>query len=164
MTVTIRDAVSSDAAAIADIYNQAVLHTTATFDTETGSAEERTAWLAAHGRRHPIIVAEQDGRVVGWASLSRWSDRPAYDRTAEYSTYVDERAQRGGVGTLLTVAILERAREAGVHAVIGRVCAENEASLKIASRLGFEEVGVMREVGLKFGRLLDVVVVQKLLV
>jgi L-amino acid N-acyltransferase len=163
MTLSIREAGPSDAAAIADIYNQAVLHTTATFDTVAQSADERLAWLSSHGPAHPVIVAEEDGVVLGWGSLSRYSARPAYARTAEMSTYVDEASRGRGVGGALAAALLERGTAAGLHVLLVRICTENEVSLAMYERLGFEHVGVLREVGEKFGRLLDVAVFQKVL-
>src|SRR5581483_11872965 len=104
--VTIRRADLSDAAAIAEIYNEAILTTTATFDTESKSVEERTQWLLAHDSRHPVLVAVVDSRVVGWASLSRWSDRQAYEDTAETSFYVHSARRGRGVGRQLKDAIV----------------------------------------------------------
>jgi L-amino acid N-acyltransferase YncA len=161
---TIRTATSADAAAISRIYNQAVLNTTATFDTEQESVEARERWLAAHADpRHPVIVAEVDGDVVGWASLSMWSDRCAYAASVESSAYVDEAWAGKRIGTRLSEAVLEAGRSAGVHAVLARICTENVASLAMAKRLGFTEVGVLHEVGWKFGRWLDVAMLEKLL-
>src|SRR5689334_23168715 len=90
----IRRAELADASAIADIYNEAILTTTATFDTEPKSVEDRVQWLQSHDERHPVLVAVVDGTVVGWASLTRWSERRAYDETAETSFYVHS-SQRG---------------------------------------------------------------------
>jgi L-amino acid N-acyltransferase YncA len=162
--IAIRPATESDAAHIARIYNQAVEHTTATFDTEVEPAEKRLAWLRAHtDPRHPVLVAELDGAVVGWASLSSWSDRCAYAASVEASAYVDEAHQSRGVGSALSAALLDAGREAGVHAVLGRICTENVASIAMSRRLGFTEVGVLHEVGFKFGRWLDVMMLEKLL-
>jgi L-amino acid N-acyltransferase YncA len=108
-------------------------------------------------------VAERDGRVVGWASLSRYSDRCAYEATVEASAYIDEAETGRGLGTALSQALLEAGRAGGVHAVLARICTENTASLAMSRKLGFVEVGVMREVGVKFGRSLDVMVLEKLL-
>jgi phosphinothricin acetyltransferase len=163
MDITIRDATLPDATAIADIYNQAVLHTTATFDIVPQSVQDREGWMIAHGGRHPVIVAEAEGRVVGWASLSRWSERPAYDRTAEVSVYVDESGQRRGIGSALTRTIVESGRSLGMHALMFGVCAENGGSVAMAEKIGFTQVGTLREVGEKFGRLLDVLVMELLL-
>jgi phosphinothricin acetyltransferase len=163
MEIRTRSATMADAAALADIYNQAVLRTTATFDTSLQSEEERAAWLAAHGGSHPVVVAVEDGGIVGWASLSRWSSRCAYDRTVELSVYVDEAARGRGVGRTLVTEILRRAAELGLHAVLVQVCTENEISLAMVRRFGFERAGVLREVGEKFGRLLDVEILELLL-
>ena len=162
--VRIRRATRDDAAAIAAIYNQAVASSTATFDTLPESAEDRVVWLAEHtAPQHPVLVAERDGRVIGWASLSRYSTRCAYDATVEASAYVDENETGRGLGTALTEAVFDAGRAGGVHAVVSRICTENAASLAMARKLGFFEVGVMREVGMKFGRPLDVMWLEKLL-
>lgn len=157
-----RPATTEDAQSIADIYNHAVLHTTATFDTVEQTAERRREWLA-DAKVRVALVAEEDGRVVGWGSLTRWSERCAYEGTVEISTYIAPDSQRRGYGTLLGEALLDEGRRLGVHAVISQVSAENEASLAMTARLGFDRVGVLREVGCKFGRVLDVVILEKLL-
>jgi phosphinothricin acetyltransferase len=149
---------------MAAIYNQAVLSSTATFDTTPETTEERAAWLRGHtAPQHPVLVAERDGRVVGWASLSRYSDRCAYIATVEASTYIDENETGRGLGTGLTEAVLEAGRAGGVHAVVSRICTENVASLAMAAKLGFFEVGILREVGVKFGRSLDVMWLERIL-
>src|SRR6187401_518011 len=96
--ILIRRAEHADARAIADIYNEAILTTTATFDTEPKSEEERLGWIKAHDERHPVLVALVEGRVVGWASLSRWSERCAYEDTAETSFYVHSSHRGLGIG------------------------------------------------------------------
>lgn len=162
--VVIRRATRDDAAAMAAIYNQSVAHSTATFDTKPETAQDRTAWLDDHtAPQHPVLVAERDGRVVGWASLSRYSTRCAYEATVEVSAYIDEGERGQGVGWALSEAVLEAGRAGGVHAVVSRVCTENTASLAMARKLGFFDIGVMREVGMKFGRPLDVMWMEKIL-
>jgi phosphinothricin acetyltransferase len=162
--ISIRPAALADAAAMAAIYNQAVVGSTATFDTEPEAVEQREAWLRDHtAPQHPVLVAERDGRVVGWASLSRYSDRCAYIATVEASTYIDENETGRGLGTALSEAVMEAGRRGGVHAVISRICTENTASLAMVRKLGFEEIGVMREVGRKFDRLLDVMFLERIL-
>ena len=164
MDIMVRPAVRSDAAAIADIYNQAVLRSVATFDTVPETVEARERWLDEHSSpRHPVLVAEADGRVVGWASLSSWSNRCAYETTVEISTYIDEGWRGKGLGPMLSRAVLEAGAAAGVHSVLSRICTENEASLGMARSLGFREVGVLHEVGRKFDRSLDVMMLEKLL-
>lgn len=159
--MTIRTATTADAAAIAAIYNDAVLTSTATFDLEPETVAARRRLLESDATRL-CLVAETEGRVVGWSSLSRWSSRGAYARTAEASIYVASDTRRAGVGLALAQAALEAAPSRDVHAVIAQICAENEAGLALAERLGFARVGVLREVGRKFGRLLDVVVCERL--
>jgi L-amino acid N-acyltransferase YncA len=162
--LAIRPAITADAAAMARIYNQAVLNTTATFDTQPESVATRERWLTNHADPcHPVLVAELDGVVVGWASLSAWSDRCAYAASVEASTYVDEAMLGRGIGTTLSAAVLEAGRAAGVHAVLARICTENEASIRMSKKLGFVEAGVLHEVGRKFDRWLDVMMLEKLL-
>ena len=160
--VRVRRAAPADVPSIARIYNEAIRHTTATFDTEPRSLRERRRWFAAHDRRHPILVAERDGAVVGWASLSPWSDRPAYDRTAEVSVYVAAADRGQGIGSRLLGALVRRGRSVGHHTRIARIADRNPASLRLHATAGFRSIGVMREVGSKFGRLLDVDLLQLL--
>ena len=160
---SIRRATLADAAAIAAIYNEAVRTTTATFDTEEKSAANREAWLLAHDDNHPVFVAERDGQVVGWAALSKWSDRPAYAQTAESSFYVAAGHRGGGIGRALKLHLIAAARELGLHTIIARVAEESTASLHLNQALGFVHVGTLREVGLKFGKRLDVHILQLML-
>ena len=162
-TLTIRRAIPTDAQAIADIYNEAILSTTATFDTASKTAEDRADWLQAHDERHPVLVAVVDGTVVGWASLSRWSERPAYDATAETSFYVHSTQRGRGIGWKLKEAIIEVARALEYHTLIARIAEGSDASIHLNERAGFVHVGTLKEVGRKFGRLLDVHIMQKIL-
>jgi phosphinothricin acetyltransferase len=157
---SIRTATDDDAPAMAVIYNHAVLHTTATFDTVEQSVADRRGWLASDALQL-ALVAEAGGSVIGWASLWQWSPRAAYEHTAESSVYVASAAQRCGVGRALCEAALEAAPAVGLHVVVAQVCAENAAALALAGRFGFARVGTLREVGFKFGRWLDVVVLQR---
>jgi L-amino acid N-acyltransferase YncA len=159
----IRRAEVGDLEAITEIYNEAILTTTATFDTEPKTVAERTCWLASHDQKHPVLVALVNGRVVGWASLSRWSDRPAYDATAETSFYVKSDFRGQGIGRKLKEAIVAEARRLQLHTLIARVAQGSEASLHLNESVGFVHVGVLREVGRKFNKLLDVHILQKIL-
>lgn len=154
----IRHARPEDAEAIAAIYNHAILNTTATFDTEPVTPESRREWLARRTAKHPVVVAEEDGAVVGWAALSPWSDRCAYSTSVELSVYVAPTHCRRGIGRALAEHLLALAPSLGVHAILARICTENAASLALVERLGFEPCGVQREVGRKFDRWLDVAV------
>lgn len=160
---TIRRAEPTDAPAIADIYNEAILTTTATFDTEPKSVDDRSRWLQAHNARHPVLVAMADGIVIGWAALSSWSDRCAYADTAETSFYVHSTHRGRGIGRRLKEAIIEEARRLGYHTLIARVAEESRESIHLNERVGFVHVGTLKEVGRKFGRLLSVHIMQKML-
>jgi len=163
LPVTIRRADLADAPAIADIYNEAILTTTATFDTEPKSVEERTQWLQSHDEKHPVLVAALDGKVVGWASLTQWSERPAYDDTAETSFYVHSTYRGRGIGRRLKDAIIEEARQLKYHTLIARVAEGSNESIHLNESAGFVHVGTLREVGRKFDRRLDVHIMQKML-
>ena len=162
-SVQIRRAVPEDVETITAIYNEAILTTTATFDTEPKTIAERLAWFNTHDERHPILVATVEGNVVGWASLTRWSDRPAYDDTAETSFYVKSEHRGQGIGRLLKEAIIEEARKLHFHTLIARVAEGSQESLHLNESAGFVYVGTMKEVGRKFGKLLDVHILQKML-
>lgn len=159
----LRTATQADLAAIVAIYNDAIRTTTATFDTEEKTLEDRRAWLAAHDAKHPVIVAQVGAEVVGWGSLSAWSDRCAYAATCENSVYVAASARGKGVGKSLLAELVNIARRAGMHTIIARVAAGNPASERLHEAAGFVRIGVMREVGRKFGRLLDVTMYQLML-
>lgn len=161
--VTIRRARLADAAAIASIYNEAIATTTATFDLEPKSVADREDWLREHDDRHPVLVADVDGQIAGWASLTKYSDRAAYDETAETSFYVASSFRGHGIGRALKTAIIDEARRLGYHSLIARVTAESHASVHLNVEAGFRLVGTLREVGRKFGRLLDVHIMQKML-
>lgn len=160
--LNIRLAEEKDLREILDIYNQAVETTNATFDTEPRQWEQQLAWFSKHGPKHPVLVAGFEGTVLGWASLSQWSDRPAYDGTAEVSLYVEQNQRGKGVGKALLSAILEEGKKAGLHTVIARITEGNAASIYLHEKEGFQMIGTMKEVGVKFGKLLDVHMLQKI--
>jgi L-amino acid N-acyltransferase len=161
--VKIRRANLADLEAITAIYNEAILTTTATFDTEPKLVADRLPWFEEHDARHPILVAEVDGEIVGWASLSRWSDRSAYDDTAETSFYVSSQHRGQGLGRKLKQAIIDEAKSLGFHTLIARVAEGSSESLHLNEAFGFVHVGTLKQVGRKFGRLLDVHILQKML-
>jgi phosphinothricin acetyltransferase len=153
----LRAATPADAVAIAAIYNQAVVGTTASFDIAPKSAEDRGRWLESRSPSHPVLVAEEDGAVIGWGALSSYSERPAYAATVEISVYVDGNYVRRGIGRALADALLAAAADSDLHSVLARICTENVGSIRMVRSLGFVEAGTMHEVGRKFGRWLDVV-------
>jgi len=155
--IELRDARPDDLAAIFAIYNDEVLNGTATFDTEPRVRGRDDAWLTERdAARHPVIVAEDGRRVVGWASLSAWSPRGGYDRTAEESVYVHASRRGEGIGGLLLTALVERARDAELGVVVARIVAAHPASIRLHRSVGFASIGTMRRCGEKFGRVLDV--------
>lgn len=161
--LAIRPALASDLPAITAIYNDAILNTTATFDTQPKSPEEQVEWFRHHDARFPVVVAEHGGEVVGWASLSRWSDRCAYADTAETSFYVAPAHRGRGIGRELKRAIIEEARRLKFHTLIARVAEGNDVSVHLNEAFGFAHIGTMKEVGKKFGRRLDVHMLQLML-
>ena len=138
---TIRTADLPDLDAITEIYNEAILTTTATFDTQPKSRAEQIEWFKSHDARHPILVAEMQGKIVGWASLSKWSGRCAYADTAETSFYVQDVYRGQGIGRTLKEAIIEKARQLRFHSLIARVAQESAASMHLNERFGFVQVG-----------------------
>ncbi len=152
----------ADAEAIRSIYNLEVLGSTVTFDLVPRSAEDQRAWMAEHRGAYPVVVAVDDGGVAGFASLSPYRSRPGYSTTVEDSVYV-ERSRRGqGVGRALLGEAVGLARAHGFHAVMARIVGDHDASIALHRSLGFELVGIEREVGRKFGRWLDVALFQLL--
>lgn len=159
----IRDAVSSDAAAIATIYNQGIVDRIATLETEERAAEERLQWLAGRGPRHPVLVAELDGTVVGWGSLNEFNPRKAYDFVADFSVYI-ERGWRGkGVGSALLRALIARAKQLGYHKMVLSAFPWNTAGMALYEKYGFRTVGIYREQGLLDGKWVDTIVMEKIL-
>ncbi|MCU0443255.1 MAG: N-acetyltransferase family protein [Bacteroidia bacterium] len=156
----IRKAIKNDVPAIASIYNEAIVNTTATFDTEPKSIDDRVAWLHQHSDRYPVLVALLQNEVVGFASLTRWSDRTAYDYTAEISIYLKPAIHNAGYGKQLMKAIIDAGKQGGLHTILSRITQGNEKSIYLHSLHGFTKVGVLKEVGKKFGQWLDVTIMQ----
>lgn len=157
---SIRAATEADQQAILEIYNEAVLNTAATFDTEPRTPEKQMEWWSKHKKNHPVFVAEENGLVIGWASLSPWSDRCAYDTTVEVSVYIHKDFRGKGYGSKLLEVVTLEGGKAGNHTVISRITEGNDNSIHIHEKLGFFHIGVMKEVGFKFGKFLDVNMMQ----
>jgi L-amino acid N-acyltransferase len=159
----VRLAAAGDAEAIRAIYNREVTGSTVTFDLVPRTLEAQRAWLAAHAGAHPAVVAERGDVILGFGSLSAYRQRPAYATTVEDSVYVHHDWRRQGVGAAILEELVRLATSHGFHAVMARVVGGHEASIRVHRTCGFELVGVEREVGRKFGRWLDVVLMQRLL-
>ena len=162
MIPEIRKALSSDVRAITEIYNESILTTTATFDIETKTVVSQRKWFKAHGERNPVLVAIIEGQVVGWVSLSEYSTRCAYADTVELSLYIKEEFRNQGIGKRLMAAVISEGQKIGLHTVISRIAGGNDISIRLHKKFGFKDVGVMKEVGNKFGKLLDVFIMQKI--
>jgi len=164
MPFLVRLATEADADAMQAIYNREVEGSTVTFDLVPRDLAQQLAWIAEHDGAHPATVAtDPSGMVVGFGSLSPWRDRPAYSTSVEDSVYVRDDQRGQGLGRLLLADLLDRATAHGFHAVFARIVGGHEASIALHVALGFEVAGVEREVGRKFGRWLDVVVLERIL-
>ena len=154
-----RTAERRDLSAMLDIYNYEVKNGTATFDVEPRAGAAGEAWFAAHNTgNHPLLVAEEDGKVLGYASLSPYRDFDAYLQTVELSVYVAPESRGRGIASALMEAVLRLAREdAGTHTVVSVIAGGNAASVRLHEKFGFTYSGTLHEVGLKFGRYLDIV-------
>jgi phosphinothricin acetyltransferase len=158
----IRAARSADAQAVAEIYNEGIETRLATFETEPRSAGDVEAWLAG-GERLPLLVAERDQLVLGWARLLAYSDRPVYAGVAEVSVYVTAPARGHGIGTGLLEALQQRAVELGYWKLVGKLFTANAASAAMVRRCGWREVGMHRKHSRLDGEWRDVLVVERLL-
>ena len=163
-SLLVRAAELRDAEATAAIYNYEVENTTATYDLVPRTLDAQREWISARTGAFSVIVAEDSELgVLGYAALSTYRDRAAYRTTVENSIYVRRDQQRRGVGKLLLNALLDVARDSGFHTVVARIDSQSEASRALHASLGFVEVGIEREVGRKFGRWLDSVIMQRML-
>ncbi len=160
--MNIRVAQEQDLPSLLDIYNYEVLNGTATFDLEPKTLEERKVWFDAHNvGNHPLWVAEEEGRVIGYVSLSPYREKEAYAATVELSIYIDPGYRCRGVARRLMTEILAWARACeDIHTVVSVITGGNEASIRLHREFGFEDCGTLREVGEKFGRKLDIVNLQ----
>jgi L-amino acid N-acyltransferase YncA len=158
----IRAATAADAQAVADIYNEGIATRLATFETEPRAAADVEAWLAA-GERLPVIVAEEDGAVLGWARITTYSDRPVYAGVGEVSVYVTERSRGRGLGRGLLEALQARARELGYWKLVGKLFTANEASAGMVRSCGWREVGMHHRHAQLDGEWRDVLVVERVL-
>lgn len=162
-SLDVRVATLADAAAICRIYNEGIQDRVATLETEERTLEERAQWLEAHGPRHPVLVAESDGHVVGWASLNVFNARRAYEHVADLSLYVDRDWRGRGVGRRLLEALVARARELRYHKLVLAAFPWNAPGMRAYGRAGFREVGTYREQGRLDGRWVDTIVMEKIL-
>ncbi|HUP85301.1 MAG TPA: GNAT family N-acetyltransferase [Acidimicrobiales bacterium] len=163
MAIAVRLATGEDAEAIRTIYNREVIGSTVTFDLVPRSLGQQRQWLQEHAGAHPAVVAVEDtGEVAGFGSLSPYRSRPAYSTTVEDSVYVHHDHRGKGVGRLVLAELVRLADVHGFHSVMARIVGGHEASIALHTACGFELVGTEREVGRKFGKWLDVALMQRL--
>lgn len=163
VSVRVRLARPEDAAATADIWNAEVLNSTFVFELVPRTVVAQERWLAEHAGTHPAVVAVEADTVAGFACLSPYKIRPAYAGTVESSVYVGAAHRGQGVGTALLGEVVRLAGAHGFHTIMARIADANQASLALHRSAGFALVGVEREVGRKFGRWLDIAIMQLML-
>ncbi|AVP67751.1 GNAT family N-acetyltransferase [Rhodococcus hoagii] len=157
----IRDATTGDLPGILEIHNEAIANSTAIWDETLADLDERRRWLddrRANG--FPVLVADVDGAVAGYASYGVWRAKSGYRYTVENSVYVHVDHHRRGIATALMTALIERARAGGIHVIVASVESSNTTSIALHERFGFRIVAQMPEVGRKFGRWLDMTYLQ----
>lgn len=162
--VIVRDAVEADLPAILAIYNHAVLNETSIWNDDIADlADQRAWWESRVARGFPVYVADVDGAIAGYGSFAEFRPNQGYRFTVEHSIYVATPEQRRGIGSVLLTRLIAEARQMNMHAMVGSVAADNAASIALHLRFGFVETARMPQVGFKFGRWLDLVLMQKLL-
>ena len=154
--ILLRRAVDGDLDAILEIHNTAIRESLAIWTEQEADRGDRERWLAAHDAAgHPVLVATVDGELAGYATYGPWREKTGYRHTVENSVYVAAAFQRRGIARLLMTELIGLAREAGLHVIVAGIEAGNDASIELHRTLGFEEPVILREVGTKFGRWLD---------
>ncbi|MFT4157205.1 MAG: GNAT family N-acetyltransferase [Microbacterium sp.] len=160
----IRDAEIADLETITEIYNDAVENSTAIWNETLVDVDNRVVWLAERLRAgYPVIVATNGSGVLGYASFGDWRVFDGYRHTIEHSVYVRGDQRGNGVGRMLMAELIERARALGKHVMVAAIESENAASIALHEKLGFVETGRMPQVGMKFGRWLDLTFMQLVL-
>ncbi|MBL0047235.1 MAG: N-acetyltransferase [Bacteroidetes bacterium] len=162
--LNIRKANEDDLERIREIYNDAVLTSTSTFDTEVKSSENRRSWFLDRDENFPVFVAVLSNCVVGYIALNKWSERLAYNITAEVSLYVHKDFRAQGIGKQLLEKCVTYAQEATeLNSLIARITEGNAHSIYLHKLNGFELMGIMKQAGRKFDKLHDVTFMQKML-
>ncbi|MEN4871196.1 N-acetyltransferase family protein [Kosakonia cowanii] len=159
--MSIRYAVKEDCAAIAAIYNHAVINTAAIWNDQTVDADNRIAWFEARALLgYPVIVSEENGVVTGYASFGDWRAFDGFRHTVEHSVYVHPEHRGKGLGLALMERLIEEAKRIGKHVMVAGIEAQNQGSIHLHQKLGFTITGQMPQVGTKFGRWLDLTFMQ----
>lgn len=161
MNVTLRPATADDISEILEIVNHAIAHTTAIYDYEPRTHEMQLSWLAdKKAAGFPVIVAEYEGRAIAFGAYGTFRQRAAYNSTVEHSVYVNEKYHGNGIGRMLLSELVRLAKAQKLHLMIGAIDASNAGSIEFHKRMGFTETAVIREVAFKFGRWLDLMLME----
>lgn len=161
--IQIRTAKIGDISIITEIYNDAIANTTATFDTELKDEENRKEWLLNRTQNFPVIVAEKDNEVVGYAAINQWSPKKGYDLCGEVSFYVKPKFRNQGIGKELLGHLIRICSETNLQTILSRITQGNDSSIYLHKLNNFEVVGVLKKCGNKFGKVIDVTIMQKVL-
>ena len=161
--VQVRNATFDDAAAIAEIYNQGIEDRVATYETKRRSPDDQRAWLQTIAARYPAVVAQINGKIIGWAGAGAYRDRECYRGIGEFSMYVHRDWRGRGVGNLLLANLIREAERLGLWKLVSRIFLFNEASRALCRKHGFREVGVYEKHARLDGEWLDVVIVERLI-
>lgn len=159
----VRNAEIKDVEAIRSIYNEAIVNSTATFDTEEKTYKDRIQWFKGHNDKYPLLIVEIDGEARAWGALKSYSDRKAYDKTCEISLYIHKDFRGMGLGSILMEELIRRAEQNNIHVIVSRVAGANEASKSIHKKFNFDLCGIVKEVGYKFGKYIDIYMYQKII-
>jgi len=163
-SVRIRFAADEDRAAMQEIFNREVKHSTASWQWSPLSNEDWSAWFVEHTRdHHVLLVAEADSHVVGFAGYGAFRTKDGYVSTVEDSVFLEEGYRSKGLGTRLLTRLMEEAQTRGVHSMVAAVTSDNQASIHLHTSVGFRQAGYLPQVGHKFGRWLDLVLLQAIL-
>ncbi len=160
---TLRICSTTDAAAIAEIYNESIIAGDATMDGEPKSADYFSALITNFDPRETILILEDEGMIVGWGIIKKYSDRSGYRFCCETAVYLRRGLMRRGYGSRIKLALIEKCREMGYHHMVAKIFADNTASIAYNEKLGYEIVGRQREIGFKNGRWQDIVIMQLIL-
>lgn len=158
--IEIRKANREDVRAILHIYNDAIRHTTATFDLQEKTMTEMEVWFTKYEENYPLIVAEEDGIILGYCSLSPFREKEAYKRTIEISIYIEAKVRGKGIANRLMERILQISKEREDHTIIAGITKGNDISVKLHEKFGFTYIGCFHEVGYKFEQWQDVLFYQ----
>jgi phosphinothricin acetyltransferase len=157
----IRPLQPADLPAVTDIYNEVVIHSTAVFRDAPATVQERTEWWTSQREKgYPVMVAEEGGEILGFATFGDFRPWPGYRFTVEGTIHLRPDSRRKGIGSTLLKELISAARSLGKHMLIAGVDSDNTASLGLLAKMGFEQTAHMREVGFKFGRYLDLILLQ----